>query len=262
MILLPELRRDGASREEEFLSLRYRVTRWTESYSPAPVIRLRNLIYVAPQYKSARQLASASAEVDYLESLQAFGVQPKSVRAQPVPVFDSFDMEPFDCFHFVGHASQTTGEQVDYSTLELETEEVTVGDTLKSYAQILEPIHVLGKAPKWGPRRPLVFLNACQTGRKDIGLARPAGWARAFLGSKAGAFVGTLWSVRDEGALRFSTTFYDALRAGETFGESALRARREVAGTRDPSWLAYVVYAHPNARVVFGREGQPAAPSR
>jgi hypothetical protein len=257
MIILPKLERDGVQREAEFLGLRYQVTRWTESYSPPPVIRLRNLVYVAPQYATAYQLSSAAAEVAYLESLKGFGVQPKSIRARQVPIFEAVDGEPFDGFHFVGHASQTVGKEFDYSSLELETEQLTVEGTLKNFLHTLEPVHVSGKGAKWGPRRPLVFLNACQTGREDVGLTRPAGWARAMLGSKAGAFVGTLWSVRDSAALQFCKTFYDALRGGKTFGESALQARRVVASTGDPSWLAYVVYAHPNARVQFG----PGAPA-
>lgn len=64
--------------------------------------------------------------------------------------------------------------------------------------------------------------------------------------------MGTLWSVRDSAAAIFCETFYNALiHEQKTFGESALAARTAVAAKGDPSWLAYVVYAHPNERLAL-----------
>jgi CHAT domain-containing protein len=116
----------------------------------------------------------------------------------------------------------------------------------------VDPLYLTGLGPTWAPRRPLVFLNACQTGRADVGLVRLGGWATASLASRAGSFVGTLWSVRDGAACLWAKTFYASLAGGATLGAAALTARLTVAATGDPSWLAYIVYAHPNARVVFG----------
>jgi hypothetical protein len=252
MILLPASERDGVQRPEQFLAERYQVTRWTESYGPPGQIHLRNLLYVAPQYQAGRRLDFAKDEVAYLEgTLGGLGVRVQKVEARPLPIFKAIDNEAFDVFHFVGHAFQADGQ----SALELETEELTIGhgptETKKKIVHNLPPNVVLGKGTIWGPRRPLIFFNACQTGRQDIGLVRPGGWVKNLLSSKAGAFVGTLWSVLDRTAPLFCRTFYDALLAGKTFGESALVARGAVAATGDPSWLAYVVYAHPNARLAL-----------
>jgi CHAT domain-containing protein len=144
--------------------------------------------------------------------------------------------------HYIGHAGQAVdGQNAGHSTLQLETEVLTIHDTLREIPHLLEPNDVTGKGDRWAKRRPLVFFNACQTGRQDVGLVRPGGWARALLSSKAGAFVGTLWSVRDEAALLFSQVFYNVLlQDKKTFGQSALEDRA-VAATKDPSWLAYVV---------------------
>jgi hypothetical protein len=246
MILLPAT----ADRPEEFLSQRYHVTRWTEGFRPAKEICLRKMVYVAPAYQQGQRLPFAANEVTFLRSIQGpFGIQATEVDAFPLPVFDAIDNTPFDVFHYVGHAVQAAAKSADFSSLQLQTEEKEVQGTLKRISRMLEPNDLLGKGPRWSPRRPLIFLNACQTGRQDLGLVRPGGWASAVLRSQAGAFVGTLWSVRDSAAFAFCQAFYNALLAEKTFGASATIARNVVAATGDPSWLAYVVYAHPNAKL-------------
>lgn len=81
------------------------------------------------------------------------------------------------------------------------------------------------------------------------------GWAAAWVDrARCGAFVGPLWSVNDWLAFEFARAFYDALREGQTIGQATQGARihvRDIAPD-NPTWLAYSVYAHPNARVVFG----------
>jgi hypothetical protein len=61
-------------------------------------------------------------------------------------------------------------------------------------------------------RTPLVFLNACETGRQTALLTRWGGWSRTFFDAGAGAFVGTSWSVHDKPAARFAEAFYDTRR--------------------------------------------------
>lgn len=175
MILLPEVKREGLTRPEEFLAQRYQMTRWTEGFAPPSRIRLRKLVYVAPEYEGARRLSHAGTEVDYLTALEGLGVATEKIEDRQLAVFRALDNEPFDVFHFVGHAVQAEGKATDYSRLALGTEGVDVQGTMKKVAHTLEPVHVLGKGDRWGPRRPLVFLNACQTGRQDLGLVRSGG---------------------------------------------------------------------------------------
>jgi hypothetical protein len=49
----------------------------------------------------------------------------------------------------------------------------------------------------------------------------------------------------------FARAFYKALFARQTLGEAALAARQAVRERfpLDPSWLGYVVYGHPSARL-------------
>ncbi|MGH2359432.1 MAG: CHAT domain-containing protein [bacterium] len=248
MILLPPA---AGATEGEFLAKRYQVTRWTERWSPPAEIHVRDLIYVAPGYEDGGGLRFLDQEVAYLESLQDRGVQPHRVRARPAPFGQAVKAGGFDVFHYVGHASQTAGAMAQ-SSLELETEIVETAGTQKRIVHSIDPLYLTNLGSTWASRRPLVFLNACQTGRADVGLVRLGGWATAALGSRAGSFVGTLWSVRDGAAYLWASTFYKSLVGGATLGAAALAARRTVAATGDPSWLAYIVYAHPNAKVVVG----------
>ena len=100
--------------------------------------------------------------------------------------------------------------------------------------------------------RPLVVLNACQTGRLGYALTGISGFAQAFLNAGAGAFVGTQWSVatyRDGCSPRPSTKLLD----GATVAEATVASREQARADGDATWLAYAVYAHPHARLVHQR---------
>ncbi|MFC0251946.1 CHAT domain-containing protein [Massilia consociata] len=101
--------------------------------------------------------------------------------------------------------------------------------------------------------QPIVFLNACKAGRAGYKLTGIGGFAQAFLRAGAGAFVGTLWSVGDEPAFTFGKTFYDALLSGQSVPHATTLAREAAREAGDATWLAYVVYAHPHARLSHWR---------
>ncbi|HYV52202.1 MAG TPA: CHAT domain-containing protein, partial [Candidatus Eisenbacteria bacterium] len=51
---------------------------------------------------------------------------------------------------------------------------------------------------------PIVFLNACQSGRQGYSLTGVDGWAEQFIKAGASAFIGTLWSVTHTKARKFT----------------------------------------------------------
>jgi CHAT domain-containing protein/tetratricopeptide (TPR) repeat protein len=106
---------------------------------------------------------------------------------------------------------------------------------------------------------PLVFLNACGTAGQVALYVHLDGWAQAFLEAGAGAFVGSLWSVRDATARRFAEGFYRAMAVeGLPFAQAVYRARLEIGQEAgDPTWLAYAAYGHPMARFA-GAQGDGA----
>ena len=99
-------------------------------------------------------------------------------------------------------------------------------------------------------RRPIVFLNACQTGRIGITIGQESGWPRVLWDAGAGVVVGTLWKVRSHAAKLFAIAFYESLMAGEPLGRAAGIAREAARANGDVSWMAYVVYGDPLARMV------------
>jgi hypothetical protein len=100
-----------------------------------------------------------------------------------------------------------------------------------------------------------IFMNACRSDKKILGYTKMSGWANSFLGAGAGAFLGTLWEVRDVTAKVFAETLYQELLLEEKpFGEALKRARiavqKEAPG--DPTWLAYTFYGDIDARLFAG----------
>jgi hypothetical protein len=105
-------------------------------------------------------------------------------------------------------------------------------------------------------QRPAFVLNACDSGRLSWGLVGLGGWASRLLGLGAGMFLGTLWPVNDAAALALIRVFYERLLAGDAVAEALREARRASRSPHDPSWLAYSLYCHPNARCASAkREG-------
>ena len=146
-----------------------------------------------------------------------------------------------DLLHFAGHGD---ADDVDaYLVLGGEVDDGRFRATLFSSQQA-------GDFELQGA--PLVFLNACNTGRRVSASESDHSWARKFLvQGKAGAFLAPLWSVGDQRATHFSATFYEALHNGACVADAVAAARREARAEGDPTWLSYAVYAQPHAKVAF-----------
>ena len=117
--------------------------------------------------------------------------------------------------------------------------------------QSMTPDDLNGRMNKLKPTAPLVFMNACRTDGKHAEYTEIGGWANCFLGMGVGAFIGTLWEVRDASASEFATQFYAHLVAGKTIAE-ALKCARDALRDKspsDPTWLAYSFYGDGGAHV-------------
>ena len=105
-----------------------------------------------------------------------------------------------------------------------------------------------------GDWRPIVVLNACQSLRGGYSLKGVGGFAEAFVEGGAGVIVGSSWSVGDEPALAFIEAFYERFcdpKKPVTLAEAAAAARQKAREDGDATWLAYVVYGHPRAKVTM-----------
>jgi CHAT domain-containing protein len=99
-------------------------------------------------------------------------------------------------------------------------------------------------------QRPAFVFNACEVGHQGWAINGLGGWASRLIGAGAGLFLAPLWPVDDYAAYRFTTTLYQSLLSGKTIAEAVRQARLESRRAGDPTWLAYSLYAHPNASVV------------
>ncbi len=97
---------------------------------------------------------------------------------------------------------------------------------------------------------PLVVLNACQLARGGDQLTGSGGFAKAFLATGAAAYVASLWSIHDTPAHDFVTELYTQLLGGATVADAAAAARQKARSAGDATWLSYVIYARPDARLV------------
>ncbi len=106
----------------------------------------------------------------------------------------------------------------------------------------------------FGKNKPLVIMNACQTGYQGFSFRKLEGWPTKFVKEgHASVFIGTLWSVTGDPAPRFIIEFYVELRKGTPLGEAVKIARKNCKQRGDPSWLAYQLYGHPNIEIKFGQ---------
>jgi len=219
-----------------FLCEDYAVTRWLMEYPMYTELTLRNVGLIVPPDSG---LVVASAEQEYMLGLAGADrkVTPIAPRANTLRA--ELSSAAYDGLHFTGHGSYAA-ENADRSAIRLEG------------GKRFTPEYVSGPVANLRQKRTLVFLNACEIGRSGTALGTMAGWPRAFLAAGAGAFIGPYWKIGDGSGSLFAQTFYDELLDGATVGEAARRARLAIKVANDPTWIAYTVFAHADARVVPG----------
>lgn len=205
--------------------------------------------YVIPDYVNPALVLNGAAEER--EMLTDLFEHSKAVEADSLVVakFLQTDAKDCDVLHFAchGEAAQRAVMRADLLMAGTKVDGRYLDDPLD--AQVVK---THARFASDGPG-PIVFINACQTGRGGTGLGGLAGFVDAFLrpSSEAGAaaLIGALWSVDDKLAFTFAKSFYDALKQGKMLVDAAQAAREASKGQNDLTWLAYTVYGDPFARV-------------
>ena len=222
--------------------------RWISNHQYAPTaLRLRDKSFkhIVPRYPadSGYALPGAQQECRMLEA--DFGASPitatgKAVRKALVAP------GKHDILHFACHGLATSDAIYNASLMMKGRME---GDQYIEDELSYEWTSMFADLADTDGRGPLVFLNACQTGRQGHNLTGTGGFAQAFIKAGASAFVGAHWSVGDQPALTFSKTFYHELLDNKASMMEAVNRAREAAKNRqEVTWLAYAVYADPYAR--------------
>jgi CHAT domain-containing protein len=172
----------------------------------------------------------------YLRSLSNDQRQVLEIPSNWMDVVDRLSRGEHDGWHFSGHG-QFVAPDPNRSAILLE------------HGQRLCAGEISGQVRNCGLAHPLMFLNACQTGREALSLTGIGGWARQFIEAEAAGFIGSLWSVYDQAAYEFARAFYGHLLAGQAIGQAVRKARQAVRPLNDTTWLAYTVFADPLATV-------------
>ena len=221
---------DPDTGDGDFLAASTTVARWRYGAGPSRTLKRANKVLVLP----ADAPPEAKTELHRLQSLLG--------GANTIDDLTSLNsllaMGAFDLLHFAAHNVNVPNAQ---------------GGAYIPFGKQRWDLAFMAAVPqnKFKSRAPLVFMNACTTSGTTTLYTELASWADRFLRCGSGAFIGTLWEVRDSSARQFSVTFYDELMQGQTLGEAiqAARAKLRAANPGDPTPLAYTLYGNPLARL-------------
>jgi hypothetical protein len=228
--------------DERFLA-EYGLIRTLAGAAPPRRLPLKDWCWLAADFP-LRTHTSAGDMSWFTDTLPAeHNVRPKQILPRTDALLDTLAAGDFDVLHLACHA-ESPQRRIDRAAL-------IIGDKATGASGDPELIQVDTSAvdteAKLALRRPLVFLNACESGRIAPNLTAWGGWPEVFLRAGAGAFVGTSWAVRDKPAATFARTFYRSMMDGKPLHEAAAAARKAAQAAGDASWLAFKVYGHPRA---------------
>jgi len=258
---------------DDFLALKFDLARWfTPATPPVATIQINSLACIAP---SDSGLPAAQQELDLLQQLaterQLQDYTPTTPDKSTVEALLSSG-EAIRLWHFACHGdfdaaapgqsplflqgaatAPTTARGSERLVKLSGTTGATATHTPNRQHQ-LRPDDLVGPVQTRLKRdRPFVFLNACRVGSGGMGLTGVGGWAKVLVADcGVGALLAPLWTINDDHAKAFAELFYQALQGDDITVAAATRTARKALRDRypnDPLWLAYSLYAHPNARV-------------
>ncbi|MBV9104572.1 MAG: CHAT domain-containing protein [Verrucomicrobia bacterium] len=219
------------------------LVRWLYGTRPPEVLRVAQgrARFIVPDYPHPDwKLPQAQREVPFLkERFGATAVVPEKTQVRKLLAHG----DAFDLLHFAGHG---TAEQGNIANARIMLQGRIEGSNFVTDWFDATAVRMYAR---FGVSRPIVLLNACQIGRVGYQLTGIGGFAKAFLERGAGVFVGSLWSVGDYPARTFTEAWYDALLSGSPLSEATILAREQARRAHDATWLAYVVYGHPHAKL-------------
>lgn len=226
----------AAGRPQTFLSDQLLISRWALSAYAAPwEVGKGSACYVLPESAPP----AARDEIRRVEAMLGTGQHIATLDA----LLGALDAADFGLLHFAAHnivASDLPASA--WIKLDQPFEQGMLGaDRVNAFMR----------------SAPLVFMNACNSGAGSPLWVGSTGWAGRFLAAGAGAFVGSLWQVRDAPAKEFAASFYQDLKQGKTLGDAFQAARAHVGQSGDPTRLGYTLFGRREARLA-GREEKKA----
>jgi tetratricopeptide (TPR) repeat protein len=250
-----ELCHDG----EEFLAMRHRIGRQVITNQPIPTPRveraaherLRVLVVADPTEtlpKASEEVEQLCTLLDGIPRVDVTLLGGRTVRRLPLLAA----LQAHDVVHFAGHSHYDAEAPA------------------RSGWRLADGILTASELSKLHPPPLLVFSNSCEAGataeweggRRYEGHA--FGIGSAFLLAGVRNYVGTFWVVHDEESVRFATSYYAGLAAGESLGAALLHARQTIArerGRQGLTWASYLLYGDPTFAPLPAGYALAAAPT-
>lgn len=224
----------------------YGLIRSEQGHSSPRELALKDWAYLAADYPCG-SMKSVGAEVSYFkEGLPQAGIQTLAIPPDFESFMDALKAAQFDVLHISCHG-EAEHDEIENSRLIIGDKGGSGGTSTLIAVDPTDIKYEVQSEQHFCARRPLIFLNGCETARIGANLTTWGGWPKVFNQIGASVFVGTSWPVRDKPASKFAATFYEALRSGQTLAEAATAARLETKKAGDASWLAFKVYGNPRA---------------
>jgi hypothetical protein len=226
------------TKEEPFWCQKFAMSRWLSESANIEILPLGIALPVAPLNTDLPHL---NDEIEFLENLNELheGVKCEKTLHKYLDVKRGLKNENISIMHFACHG-EFNQKLPSNSPINLSDQPLKPSDINISFEEKL--------------RRPLIFINACHTGRTGFSLTWLGGWPVRFVGvAKVGAFIGTMWEVDDQLAVQFAKSFYIALlRDKKPISEAFRDARKDIRNAKpcNSSWLGYVLYADPDAMML------------
>jgi hypothetical protein len=192
-----------------------------------------------PQANDPGAVRFADQELGVLLDLKKRGADVTPLPARLGALKDALKEGKFSLLHLGCHNRFEGPFAADESYVALEDGPFFVGELTRPLEGVLRSA------------APLIFFNACASGRTGFSLTGLGSWGVRFAQLGCGAFIGSLWEVTSRGAVVFARAFYEHLAACRPLGEVMLLAKQEVRRhyPQDPTWLAYCCFGDPMARV-------------
>lgn len=213
-------------------AVEFSLARWLAGYPPpASRIGFQQVCCLA----TSSELSNAEKEIAFFGNSD---VQLDTPQTRD-ELLDLLCQKDYDVLHFACHGRFDTREP-DRSVLQLPN-----GSLFRPKDLLLCVNEITARLKA---NRPLVFLNACHSGRVGPSLTHLEGWAEALIEMGCGAFIGCGWEVADPLAAEFAIRFYEAFRGGKTLGQAVHTARDQIRAEHptNSTWLAYYLYGDPN----------------
>ncbi len=232
---------NGKEEQDLFWCEQFALSRWLSGPGTADDFPAELLLTVAP---TNTNLLFVQQEVAFFQKLNSLR---SSIACVPtisnVSDLQNYIREPkFSILHFACHGMFDTTLPND-SAIQLTDGAIRPSDIRLSFTNL----------------RSLVFINACHGGRVGFSFTKIGGWAEKFVNARVGVFIGAMWEVNDELACQFAETFYTALlKDNLTVAQAFQKSRQAIreAAPHNSTWLAYSLYADPEARIKEDSEAQ------